>query len=344
VKIRTTEDVHRLLNIHGPAAALGAAIERGLFWLLAERALPVTVIADSLSIPVGRCRYWLALLEQEGLLEQGPDGFAVTAAARSAISTAHSQETWALLAAEARERMAAFVDLPDRLEQREAGGGGRHDYVAKMMASPERAARFTRMLAELHRNLAEAVAERLDLGGVDRLMDLGGGSGVVAQALLRRNPRLEVVVVDIENVCAAGRALVVDSPVADRIHFHPADISREDLPSGFDAVLECDVGVYDDPLLARIRDSLNPGGRLLVVDIMAPAPGIAPPARVEWAFTASLSDPDFRYETAEGLSIRLAQAGLDVTLAESFRNDWTFLEAHRPRRPGLRSTPTTLRE
>jgi hypothetical protein len=45
-----------------------------------------------------------------------------------------------------------------------------------MRASPARAREFTRMLYEVHQNLANLVAERLDLTGVERLMDLGGNS------------------------------------------------------------------------------------------------------------------------------------------------------------------------
>jgi 16S rRNA G1207 methylase RsmC len=68
-----------------------------------------------------------------------------------------------------------------------------------MAQSPERARRFTRMLGEIHRPLAAELAETLDMTGVRRLMDLGGGSGVVSLALLNRHPELTAVVVDIAN-------------------------------------------------------------------------------------------------------------------------------------------------
>ena len=75
-----------------------------------------------------------------------------------------------------------------------------------MVEDPERARRFTRMLYELHHALADELAGCLDMSDVDRVMDLGGGSGVLSMALLRRNPHLTAMVVDVANVCAVGRS------------------------------------------------------------------------------------------------------------------------------------------
>lgn len=65
--------------------------------------------------------------------------------------------------------------------------------------------------------------------------DLGGGSGVVAMALLRKHPILTAVIVDIANVCEAGHEIVAENAMADRISFHAADILHGALPSGRDS-------------------------------------------------------------------------------------------------------------
>lgn len=54
------------------------------------------------------------------------------------------------------------------------------------------------------RPLADYLAGLLDLGGVGRLMDLSGGSGALALALLEHYPDLTAVVVNLPAVCAAG--------------------------------------------------------------------------------------------------------------------------------------------
>jgi ubiquinone/menaquinone biosynthesis C-methylase UbiE len=182
-----------------------------------------------------------------------------------------------------------------------------------MRASPERAREFTRMLFEVHQNLANQVAELLDLTGVERMMDLGGNSGVVSMALLRKYPSLTSMVVDIENVCAAGREIVAEQGFSDRITYLPAEFAQDEFPSGFDLALQCDVAVYSPDLLQKLHRSLKPGGRLIFVDHFSPAENLAPPARLEWTFLDSLHDPTFGFPTLDEVKSQLAQAGFNVS-------------------------------
>jgi SAM-dependent methyltransferase len=339
----TTDDVFDLMDSYVTSAALNAAMELGLFWLLLEQPMEPVAIAQALDVPVGRCQYWLQLLSSIGLIEPCPEGYVPSSTAQSAILNAYSQETWAFLAGEARERSPAVHDLALHIHQ--AGstwavqGLTPPDYFAHISQSPEKARRFTRMLYEIHLPLAEQVADALDMSGVDRLMDLGGGSGAVSLALLRRNPHVSAVVVDIANVCAAGREIACELAAEDamegRIIYHVADFLRDELPSGFGMVLECDAGPYSKSLFRKIRAALNPGGRLVIVDQFAPIEGVAPASWVQWAFLASLENPDFTLLTVAEVQSRLKQAGFqrvsERTLphAEVLRwsSDWVLIEA-----------------
>jgi SAM-dependent methyltransferase len=285
-----------LLDGAATASAVGAALELGLFWLLDASPLDTQEIADRLAIPVVRCGYWLQLLARAGLLERDRDRFRTSAAAREAILAAYGHATWALLAEEARERLQALVDLPRRLRATPAPGAARQGLssaYARLASDASAAARFTRMLYEVHQPLARELAGSLDLGGVTRLMDLGGGSGVMSVELARRHPSLAVTVVDVATVCETGRDIVAMLGMSDRISFHAADIVHDPLPGGFDVVLECDVNVYGVELFGRVREALDPGGRYLIVDGLAASPGEAPPSRVHWAFTRSMVDPGY---------------------------------------------------
>jgi SAM-dependent methyltransferase len=335
----TTDDVFYLMDSYVTSAAMNAALELGLFWLLNEHPMDTVGIAQALDIPNNRCQYWLQLLSSIGLIELGPEGYAPSSTTRTAILNAYSQETWAFLAGEARDRFPAVHDLT--LHIRQAGsawtvqGLTPPDYFAQLVQSPERARRFTRMLYEIHLPLAEQVAEYLDMSGVDRLMDLGGGSGVVSLALLRRHPHLTAVVVDIANVCAAGREIAAENSMENRITYYEADFLRDDLPSGFDMVLECDAGPYSDVLLRKIRTALNPGGRLAIVDQFAPTEGVAPSSWLYWAFLASLENPNFTLLTVTEAQSRLKQAGFQLlserTLSQyevlRWSSDWVLIEA-----------------
>jgi len=339
MKPGTTDDVFDLMDSYVTSAALNAAMELGLFWLLAEQPLDKEGIAHALDIPINRCQYWLQLLSSMGLIEQGSEGYAPSSTTRAAILNAYSQETWAFLAGETLDRFPAVHDLALRIRQAGSAwavqGLTPPDYFTQLLQSPERARRFTRMLYEIHLPLAEQVAESLDMSGVDRLMDLGGGSGVVSLALLRRHHHLTAVVVDIANVCAAGCEIAAENSMEDRITYYEADFLHDDLPSGFGMVLECDAGPYSEALLRKIRTALNPGGCLAIVDQFAPTEGVAPSSWLHWAFQASLENPNFTLLTVTEVQSRLKQAGFQLlserTLPHNevlrWSSDWILIEA-----------------
>ena len=174
------------------------------------------------------------------------------------------------------------------------------------------------MIYELHQPLAAELAGYLDLTGAQRLLDLGGGSGVLSMALARRYPDMTFTVVDIPNVCTAGHEIAVENNLEDRIAYHPADFLTDELPTGFDVALECDVNVYSEALFRKVRDSLDPGGRFLVLDQFAPAEDVAPPTRLHWAFAGSLIRPEFDFPTAARVRDQLEQAGFELLPDQPF--------------------------
>lgn len=333
MKPRTTADVLDLLGSHIASAALAAALELRLFWMLEEQPQTVDGVAQAIGIPSNRCLHWLELLTEMGLLQRRSGAYSPSSKARTAILEVYSPETWELLAQEARERYPAGTDLALHIRQSgsvwAAQGMRAPDYVAQMMESLARARRFTRMLYEIPRPLAEELAGALDMTGVQRLMDLGGGSGVVSLALLRRHPDLTAVVVDIANVCTAGREIAADTPVAGRITYHAADFLCDELPSGFDMVLECDVGIYSEALFRKLRAALNPHGRLVIVDKLA-RPGLALSLPcLSHAFQASLENPDFTIPTVAELQADLVRAGFQPVSEEVLPGGEVVLQAHK---------------
>jgi SAM-dependent methyltransferase len=291
-------------------------MELGLFWLLEKQPLDLQGVASELGIPAIRCKYWLDLLAKAGLIQQGPNGYEPSETARTSILDVYSQDSWALLAEEARERFKGLSDLPSLLGEPgsvwEALGLTPPMYLDQMARDPARAHRFTRMIYELHQPLAAELAGYLDLTGAQRLLDLGGGSGVLSMALARRYPDMTFTVVDIPNVCAAGREIAVENALEARITYHPADFLTDELPSGFDVALECDVNVYSEALFRKVRGSLNPGGRFLILDQFAPAEDVAPPPRLHWAFAGSLMRPEFTFPTAARVRDQLEKAGFEL--------------------------------
>jgi len=324
------------------AAALGTAMELGVFWLLAEKPLPATAVARSLNTPLNRCHHWLQILCKLGLLETNTDGYAPSVIARDAILNAQTHDTWAFQAREERDSSLFVRDLALNISQPMSAWQTRNpppDYFQRIQEDPSYAARFTRKLYEIHCPLAEQLASLLDVRGVKSLLDLGGGSGVVSIALLRKQHDLTSVVVDLENVCQAGRQIASENRLEKRITYVAADFLQDDWPTGFDMVMLCDVGSFSETLFHRIHAAANPKGRLVVVDKFAPGRTSAPPSRLASAFLGSLVHPaeSVDFTTTELLQTRLQRAGFqDVSVTSvphrdnlPWNLDWTMLEARK---------------
>jgi demethylspheroidene O-methyltransferase len=343
---RSVRDLLDLLDGGVTAAAFGAALELDLFRLLAAHPRPSASLATELGLGPRRCRAWLDVLLGAGLLDEDERGFAPSALAREGVLETYGAEAWALLAEQARGRHATIVDLPARLREPdpapdapEETGATPDEYVRAMRDDPQRARRFTRMLAALHAPFARELARDLDLAGVRRLADLGGGSGVVALTLARRWPALAVTIVDIATVCDAARPLVgaADDDLAARIGFHPADLLADPLPGRFDAALQCDVDLFDEHLFRKVHAALETGGRYILVDQLAPGPGVAPPARRHWALAAAARGADLGALTIDEVTARLARSGFEILDArplptapdDPLDEDTTIIEARK---------------
>jgi ubiquinone/menaquinone biosynthesis C-methylase UbiE len=343
MKPESTDDIFELLDGYVTSAVLGTALESGIFWLLAAKPLPVSEIAQSLGIPLNRCHNWLQILCKLGLLEDTARGYVPTNVARQTILRAYSQATWAFLAREERYRFPAVGDLAVNISKPASTWEVQNlkppNYFQRILEDPAYAAGFTRMLYEIHISLADQLANVLDMQGAKRLMDLGGGSGVVSFALLRKHPELTSVLIDIESVCIAGREIALENGLEKRITYLAADFLQDDLPTGFDLVMFCDGSSFSEALFRKIHAVLNPNGRLVIVEQLAPDQSHATPSHLKWTFLSSLEYPagSVNFTTSEIVQARLQQAGFrhfsttPVPCNEHphWNAAWMILEAHK---------------
>ena len=146
------------------------------------------------------------------------------------------------------------------------------DGVESAMDDEASARRLTLALAGRARIVGPALAKNYPLSGVRRLLDVGGGSGLYAVALLRANPSLRAVIWDRAEVLKVARESAGRYGVADRTEFVAGDMFADPVPPGCDVILLSNVlHDWDVPecrrLLDRCADALPAGGRLLIHDV-----------------------------------------------------------------------------
>ena len=150
-------------------------------------------------------------------------------------------------------------------------GASAFDYYGQHPAEGEQ---FGRAMESMSRFVAGAVLEAYDFGGVKTLMDVGGGNGSLALAILGKHTRLSGIVFDLPYIESAARENLRASGAGDRCRFEPGSFFDR-VPGGADLhVLKFILHDWNDDesvrLLKSCRAAMPAGGRLLVIEQLVP--------------------------------------------------------------------------
>jgi predicted O-methyltransferase YrrM len=144
--------------------------------------------------------------------------------------------------------------------------------VGSSMEAEASARHLTMALAGRAKNVAPALAAAVDAGGCRTLLDVGGGTGIYAIALVQQNPGLRAIVFDRPEVLKVAAEMATEYGVKDRIELRPGDMFVDPLPTDCDLVLLSNI-LHDwdvpecEQLAARCGAALRAGGRLLIHDV-----------------------------------------------------------------------------
>lgn len=131
-------------------------------------------------------------------------------------------------------------------------------------------------IAAMHyraRDHAEQIVANMDLSGVRRVLDLGGGSGVYAMAFAGATEDVEVAVFDQPQVVPLTERYVRDAGFGDRITTLAGDYRKDPMGGGYDliflsAIVHSNSSEENTDLVAKCVGALNPGGRIVIQDFI----------------------------------------------------------------------------
>ncbi len=143
----------------------------------------------------------------------------------------------------------------------------------------QRDAAFQRMYQAGMRTVAALTADEVVSkvrvpANARRLLDVGGGHGLHSVRFCRRHPALTATVFDLPEARHETLAGIVDADLEDRMSFRGGDFFEDDLGSGYDVALLCNVvhmfgTERNGALVRRVAEALGRGGRLIVMDQLA---------------------------------------------------------------------------
>lgn len=117
---------------------------------------------------------------------------------------------------------------------------------------------------------AEGVSKAVTLSNVKKMMDLGCGSGMYSIEFMRRNPEMEVVLLDYPKVIEHTKRYLEEALLpTENYRFVPAVIKDAELENNFDLIYASflfeEFTIWENiDLMRKCFDSLNSGGRLLI--------------------------------------------------------------------------------
>ena len=140
--------------------------------------------------------------------------------------------------------------------------------------NPEVAAVFDEAMTSISAMEARATADAYDFKGIETLMDVAGGHGVLLATVLGRHKRIRGVLFDLPHVAAGAAATFTRAGITGRVRIESGDFFKE-LPSGADAIImKHIVHDWDDDSATRILQAchraLGARGKVLIVDPVVP--------------------------------------------------------------------------
>jgi len=154
-------------------------------------------------------------------------------------------------------------------------------------------------IAAMHANStqrAPALIAALELSGVRRVLDVGGGSGGYAIALARALPLARIEVLDLADVVPLTARYVAAAGVADRVTTRTGDLNADDFGADYDLVLISAICHMNGPagnadLIRRAARALDIGGRVVVLDHILDPDRTAPVAGAIFAVNMLVNTP-----------------------------------------------------
>ncbi len=149
----------------------------------------------------------------------------------------------------------------------------------------ERSDNWTKaFIAAMHHNARERaplVVQAVGTHGVERLLDVGGGSAAYSIAFAQTSEKLHATVLDLPDVLPIAQHHISEAGLAARIETRAGDLRRDRFGTGFNLVLVLAICHMLGPeenqdLLRRCFEALAPQGRLVIQDFILESDKTAP--------------------------------------------------------------------
>ncbi len=262
------QDLRRLADSFMQVRTLQVATELKLFDVLASEARTAVGVAEALGLEPRATELFCNALTGMGLLEKRNGTFINSGLAERYLVTSapqyfgwiirHSANLW-----ESWGRLAESLKSGKAVTDRKTAKRDDVEWEDFIMGMHS-------IIAA--RGDAKLLAEKIDAGSCQKMLDLGTGPGTFAITFCEHYPDLKADLFDLPDALKVTRKNVDRySEIKDRVNLVEGDFTKDLLPQNNDLILASNIihmlnEENNAILMKKAVDALNPGGQILVKD------------------------------------------------------------------------------
>lgn len=208
-----------------------------------------------------------------------------------------------------------------------AYGTGVFDYFK---SHPEAGEAFNAAMTSMVKNVHAAAIPSYDFAAIKRLVDVGGGHGLLLSLILQRYPNMSGILFDLPHVASGATLHLREAQVEDRCEIACGNFF-ESVPSGADAYLLSHI-IHDwndesaTLILRNVREAMNAESKLLLVEYLI-KPGNASSMAKYMDLNMLVMTPGGRERTEAEYKALLDAAGLTLTRVIPTPSEHFIIEA-----------------
>lgn len=160
---------------------------------------------------------------------------------------------------------------------------------------------------------AIGAARNYDFAKIQKILDVGGGSGCFMIAMAQAHPQLKCTIMELPTMCAVAQSYIRDGEVTEHVDTIAVDMFRQPWPPGYDAVFFSNVW-HDwnfrtcQWLAQRAFEVLPSGGRIMLHEMLLNDDGAGPTTAAAFSMLMLLRTQGQQF-TFEELRSILERAG-----------------------------------
>jgi len=312
--------------------SIAVAAQLGLADLLKEEPASADKLAQAVGAHPRSLYRLLRALSGAGVFAEEPDGrFGLTPLSELLRSdTPESLRAFAALMAD-EVNFEMWAELPYSIQsgnpvvRRKLG----MPWFEWLESHPTKAREFNDAMTSLSAGAVAAVLAAYDFSGIRKLVDVGGGHGLLLASVLSKYPGMSGVLYDAPAVVAGVAEVLTAHGVADRCEAVGGDFLHA-VPAGGDAyVLKHIIHDWSDEecvtILGHCHAGMAAGGRVLIVEMVIPGPNV--PAISKFLDLEMLLFLTGRERTEDEYRDLLERAGFELTRVVPTPSPYSVIEA-----------------